>query len=81
MLQPLRSVMELRWPRCQAPSSVDRPTTVPGSNLCSGACKAVSTRGAACSACPCLPLLVTDRFARAMLPGTGEGHPTGTLRP
>jgi hypothetical protein len=37
--------MELRCSRCQAPSSIRRPTSGPRSNLCSGLCKRRSDPG------------------------------------
>src|SRR5829696_159258 len=45
MPSPLRSVMELRCPRCQAPSSRRRPTSASKSNLCKGPCKGRSDPG------------------------------------
>ena len=59
MPSPLRRVMELRCPRCQAPASIRRPSSAPDRTSAEGRVKGAPTRGVVCSTCPCLPLVAT----------------------
>src|SRR5829696_8418097 len=64
MPSPLRSVMELRCPRCQAPSSRRRPTSASKSNLCTGPCKGRSDLGCGLLDIPSPPSLRCRSFTR-----------------
>src|SRR5829696_1571247 len=65
MPSPLRSVIELRCPRCQAPSSIRRPTLAPVRTSAKGRAKGAPTRGELCATCPCLLLVATRDYPPA----------------